>query len=383
MTAILKKQSTGQKAQVLGADSKYDTTGIPCKETGFIYPSVGLKGECIPLFKVLQTNYCIHNCNYCCNRKDRNCVRAGFQPEELANLFMNYYKRSWVKGFFLTSAIYPSPDKAQERMLATIEILRNQYRYEGYIHAVVLPGADFSFIEALGRYSDRLSLNLEVPKARFLRKLAPTKDFQGQLWEGLGRIARFNMTKKLSAGVTTQLVVGASDETDEEILDLSWDLYRNYKLTRVYYSGFSPIYDTPLSGTAPCPTMREARLYQADFLLRRYGFKINEMVFGNDGNLDLDRDPKLMWAERHPEFFPIEVTTASYEQLIRVPGIGTISAKRILDKRGNISSLEQLRKLGVVTKRAQGFIAIRGKQFVRGAVQEIRIPKQLFLWEEL
>ena len=389
MVHILKKPTTENLLNVLGTESKHDVLGLPRvfvkRKPGCIYHSPGKRGKRVSLFKVLQTNSCLHNCLYCNCRKDRDCDRRRFNPEELARTFVDYSRRGRVKGLFLSSGVYPSPNIAQERMLATIDILRNQYHYTGFIHAVILPGTDPSYVPALGKYCDRLSLNLEVPAQRYLEKISPTKEFQAQLWRGLNVVAQYADDHRLPAGATTQLIVGAGNETDEEILELSHNLYRDHKLTRVYYSGFEPVSGTPLEEAPPCPPLREARLYEPDFLLRRYGFKPQELVFDRNGNLDLTRNPKLVWAEKHREMFPLEITTASFEELIRTPGIGVICAKRIISlrKKTSFRFLEQVRRMGMVVKHARGFITLNGKSFPSKPLAKTKLSAQQFLWEEL
>ncbi|HID94834.1 MAG TPA: radical SAM protein [Candidatus Latescibacteria bacterium] len=393
MIQILKKPSTDEKAGILGKLACFDVTGYPrlfsprkrAFRFHFIHPAVGERGQCVNLFKVLQTNFCEHNCFYCVNRKDRDCPRREFSPEELSALFLHYYRKGLVRGLFLSSAVYPNADRAQERMLRTIQLLRHKYGYRGYIHCKILPGSDEAFIEKAGRWVDRLSINLEAPDERYLSQLSPDKAFRSQLLERLQKIALFNKLHPLKAGVTTQLVVGGSQENDKEILLLSQDLYRDYDLRRVYYSGFVPMRDTPLEGNPPCPSLREARLYQADFLLRKYGFKAEELIFNVRGNLPLDKDPKLVWALSNPDRFPVEINRASLEELIRVPGIGRISAGRIIEQRRQtrLRDLEDLRRSGAVVKRARGFITIGGRYFPPEKRHDTGINRQLFLWEEI
>ncbi|HDN67698.1 MAG: putative DNA modification/repair radical SAM protein [Candidatus Latescibacterota bacterium] len=393
MAQIVKKADLDKRLDTLGKLARFDVTGVPLLFASgrrslrfhFIYPAVGEKGGCVNLFKVLQSNLCEHNCFYCVNRKARNCPRVEFTPEELSQLFLHYWKKGWVRGLFLSSAIHPSPDQAQEKMLRTILLLRRRYGYCGYIHCKILPGTDEAFIEKIGPLADRLSINLEAPTQKYLSRLSPDKQLQPQLLEQLKKIAIYHSIHPLRAGVTTQLVVGASGESDREILSLSQDLYRTYGLSRVYYSGFIPVRDTPLEQLPPCLPLRELRLYQADFLLRRYGFHTEELFFEEEKNLPLDKDPKLAWALNHPDRFPVELNTASFEELIRVPGIGRISAKRIIETRRvtRFKDLDQLRRVGAVTGRAQGFITLSGKFYPPKRSQSEKISKQLFLWEEI
>ncbi|TET29664.1 putative DNA modification/repair radical SAM protein [Candidatus Aerophobetes bacterium] len=395
MTYLIRKPDSFAKLKVLGEVAKFDVCGLPSifakkqkkfQRFEFIYPAVGERGRCVRLFKVLQSNACQGNCFYCANRKNRNFPRVTFTPEELSRLFMQYYSRGLVDGLFLSSAIDKSPQKSQESMLKTLQIIRRKYAYKGYAHFKILPGTDESLIREAGRLADRLSINLEVPSERYLTKLSSTKNFSGELLKGLRSIAKLNKEKPLKAGITTQLVVGAAGETDREILNLSSSLYRNYKLWRVYYSAFMPILDTPLENRPPCFPLRELRLYQADFLLRWYGFSPEELLFSREDYLSLEQDPKLAWALKNPDRFPIEVNKADFWELLRVPGIGRISAQRIVEKRAKekITRLSQLREIGTVVKRARRFITLEGKFYPSSE----KIPvdekdEQFFLWEEL
>lgn len=388
------KLDLNEKLKTLGELSRFDTTGLPqifnpqryLKYAHFIYPAVGFKGRCANLFKVLQTNLCQYNCFYCANRQQRNCRRLTFKPEELASVFLNFYKRRWVEGLFLSSAIYPEPNLVQEKMLITLKLIRGA-GFRGYIHTVILPGVDEVLIEKIGQLSDRLSLNLEAPNQEYLSSLSPSKDFQKGLFNGLKKLSLFHKRHPLQAGLTTQLVVGAAGESDREILSLSQELYKDLSLGRVYYSGFTPVDNTPFENKPACSTLREARIYQADFLLRHYGFSVDELVFNQKGNLFEELDPKFAWARAHPQKFPIEINSARLEQLLRVPGIGRISAKRILAlrKHQRILRLEDLKKLGVVVNRARNFVTLSGKSYSskEGSCISLRKEKQLFLWEEL
>jgi len=394
MPYLLKKPSADDKLQILGRTAEFDVCGLPriftqkskkFQRFKFIYPAVGKGGRCVWLFKVLQTNYCEGNCYYCANRKDRNFIRTSFSPAELARLFIKYHQSGQADGFFLSSAIYDSVKKTQEQMFKTLWLIRKKYHYEGYIHFKILPGSEDSLIEKSAKLADRVSVNLEAPSSFYLSRLSPTKDFQKQLFSTLQKISRISKKIPLKAGITTQLVVGAAGESDREILSLSYQLYKKYKLWRVYYSGFIPLKDTPLENNSPCLPLREFRLYQADFLLRGYGFTPEELPFGKEGFLPLDRDPKLAWAFSHPEKFPLEVNKASYQELLRVPGIGKISAKRIIETRskGKITSLDELKATGCVVKRARNFLTINGKFYPSSSQIKEEESTQLFLWEEI
>jgi len=392
MAYLLKKPTSEEKLQILGKTAQFDVCGIPglfarkskkLQRFKFIYPAVG-KGGCVRLFKVLQTNCCEGNCFYCANRKDRNFVRISFSPDELARLFIQYHRRGLVDGLFLSSAIHGSAIRSQEETFKTLYLVRKKYGYKGYIHYKVLPGSEDSLIEKCASLADRLSINLEAPSPHHLSKLSPTKDFSEQLLAGVEKIFALNRKNPLKAGITTQLVVGAAGESDKEIVTFSHFLYRNYNLWRVYYSGFVPIKDTPLENTPACHPLREVRLYQADFLIRKYGFSPEELPFQKNGNLPREKDPKLAWALSHPEKFPLEINKADYWELLRVPGIGRISARKIIMKRreGKITSLEELKATGCVVKRARNFITLNGK-FFPSSENGKDLDQQLFLLEEI
>jgi len=384
-----------KKLENLGKLSRFDATGIArlfslrtyLKNAPFIYPAVGFKGNCINLFKVLQTNLCRYNCFYCANRTQRECLRLSFSPKELSNLFLHFYKKRYVDGLFLSSAVYPDPNKAQENMYITLRVIRKA-GFRGYIHTVILPGVDDDLIKKIAQLSDRISLNLEAPAEKYLAKLSPDKNFKQQLWKGLEKISLLNKERPLKAGVTTQMVVGAADEIDKEVLSLADNLYRKFLLSRVYYSGFTPVRDTPLESRPVCHPLREVRLYQADFLLRWYGFKVEELIFDNNGNLIRQIDPKLAWAKQNPQEFPVEINYVCREKLLRVPGIGRVSCERIISLRKykKFSSLDELRKLGVVVNKARNFITLKGRfypTFKNKGGFSTQKEKQLFLWEVL
>ncbi len=364
-----------EKLEFLGKAAQYDLCGEACSpgvhrmkdDLGrWLYPAVLPDGRKVILLKVLLSNACTNNCLYCANRAGRDCPRMYFTPEELASTFDHLWRRGVVKGLFLSSAVDGNPDDVMARMIAVAEIIRRRYGFPGYIHLKVIPGASKAAVEAMARWATRMSVNLEAPSPEALKRIAPGKDFTESLFTPIAWIKELVEEGKaiLPAGQTTQFMVGPGGERDRDLLRLAQSLYRDFGLRRIYYSAFQPIPDTPLENHPPTPAWREHRLYQADFLIRRYGFTVEELPFDPSGNLPREGDPKLLWALNHPEFFPVEVNTADYQQLLRVPGIGPRSARRIISERrkGAIRFLEDLRKLGVVTGRAAPFITLRGKR---------------------
>ncbi len=331
----------------------------------WIYPTRLPDGRSLLLLKVLLSNSCLNHCYYCATSAWRKEDNARFQPDELAGLFLSLYARGSAHGLFLSSAIPATPQRTMDELLSTVEILRLKHRFSGYIHLKVLPGAERNQVERAVELASRVSINLEAPSADHLRKIAPGKDFQKDLLEKMKWIKEVRQAKQGDsiAGCTTQFVIGASSESDLEILSCVESLYRNFNLTRAYFSAFYPIPDTPLAQLPPTPPLREHRLYQADFLLRSYGFNLEDLTFEPSGNLSLEADPKMAWARIHPERFPLEINQAGKEELIRVPGIGPISAKRIVRKRerGPFRDFSSLNEMGVVLKRALPFITVNGK----------------------
>lgn len=367
MSYIKKKCNAEDKFKTLTDLAKYESLGYNLNTRispeRFFYSATAGNTE-TNIFKVLQSNFCEGNCLYCASRKGRNTERYSFTPGKLAKLFFKLYKQGKVKGLFLSSGVYKGPDYSQERTLRTVKILRNKYSYKGYIHYKILPGADLEFIKGAAPIVDRLSLNLEAVSKEHLENISPCKKFYPQLIKRLKALASYNNEKPLNSGITTQLVVGASDESDREILTLSDKLYNKLKLRRVYYSGFSPVSDTPLECENPCGKVREYRLYQADYLIRKYNFKPNEIVY-KKGYLQKDIDPKLAWAKAHPEEFPVEINNAPYEKLIRVPGIGKKSASKIVKVRNvnKIRKPSQLEKLNINISKIKEFLLFDGKKF--------------------
>lgn len=334
----------------------------------------------MPVLKILQTSACEKDCFYCPFRAGRDFRRATLTPDELAYAFDQMIRAGLVRGLFLSSGIVDA-HRSMDRMLATVEILRRRYEYRGYVHLKLLPGVERAQIERAVALADRVSVNLEAPNPTRLERLAPHKEFRHALLGTLAvaaetiRRERAVGRKVVPAGTVTQFVVGPAGESDRELLSTVHHLYRARVLTRAYYSAFTPVPQTPLESVPPTSPMRELRLYQADFLLRFYGFRADELVYDHDGLLDQDRDPKLAWALSHPEVFPLDVNRADREQLLRVPGIGPKSADRIVAARrvSTLRDLGQLARLGVDIRRCQPFVLLDGR----------RPPVQLPLFPEL
>ena len=338
--------------------------------------SFSADGRCISLLKVLMTNVCAYDCQYCVNRRSNDLPRAAFTPRELCELTMGFYRRNYIEGLFLSSAVLVDPDYTTERMIEALRLLREEYRFGGYIHAKAIPGADPRLTYRLGLLADRMSVNIELPSAGSLALLAPDKKKEniltpmGQIRDGISLASRErklcrHAPRFAPAGQSTQMIVGATPETDRHILTLSQALYDRYRLKRVFYSAYIPVSDSRLlpapQGFRP-PLLREHRLYQADWLLRFYHFRAEELLDEDSPNFDERVDPKCSWALRHMERFPVEVSRADYETLLRVPGIGVRSARRILTARRSAPlSFDILKRLGVVLKRAQYFITCGGK----------------------
>ncbi len=332
-------------------------------------------GRCVTLLKVLMTNCCVYDCKYCVNRCTNDTRRAIFEPEELAELTIQFYRRNYIEGLFLSSGVLISPDHTMERMIRCLELLRNQYRFNGYIHAKTIPGASPELVTRLGLLADRLSVNIELPSEQGLQALAPNKTrkaifrpmglITSTLRENKEELVKYRHAPRFApAGQSTQMIVGATADSDRHILSLTQGLYDKYQLKRVFYSAYVPVVESsllPALNTKP-PLLREHRLYQADWLLRFYGFRAEELLDSDDPNFNPLVDPKCSWALKHPAFFPVEVNTADRETLLRVPGIGTVSAKRILyARRARKLEPEDVKKLGVVMKRAQYFITCKGR----------------------
>ncbi len=430
-----------EKLKILADSAKYDvscsSSGVGRRNNGTIGSGAkegichtwSADGRCISLLKVLFTNKCVYDCEYCVNRRSADAERASFEPEELAQLTIEFYRRNYIEGLFLSSAVEVSPDHTAERILYCLQLLRREYRFAGYIHAKIIPGVSRELIHAIGLEADRLSVNIEMPTSKSLELFAPQKKpkqifspmrqitntlierkalkgpgtmFKGQdlnstlnyltpeqthlkirseqLKENQNRDvtnragaasgvlvpARREKEVFAPAGQTTQMIIGAGEETDRQILTTTENLYHTFKMKRVYYSAYIPVVSSPIlpdALTAP-PLGREHRLYQADWLLRFYGFRADEILDDNNPNLDPDLDPKVTWALRHLDAFPIEVNKAPMDYLLRIPGVGTISAQRIVRQR-KVAAVryEDLKKMGVVLKRARHFLTCSGRYY--------------------
>ncbi len=387
-----------EKLEILADSAKYD---VACTSSGVDRPgqhgslgscaAAGIchaftpDGRCVSLLKVLYSNACSYDCRYCVNRRSNDRPRATFTPRELAELTIGFYRRNYIEGLFLSSAVLGTPDRTMELMIESLRILRQEYHFNGYIHAKTIPGADPLLIERIGLLADRLSVNIEFPSENSLQQLAPDKK-KAAILRPMGQIAvksaqskrELTVYKKAPAfapaGQSTQMIIGATPETDRHIMELTEGLYKKYALKRVFYSAYLPIVADerlPALSTRP-PLLREHRLYQADWLLRYYHFSATELLTEEEPNFDPYLDPKCTWAVRHPEFFPVEVNTASRAELLRVPGIGPKSALRIVQARRLQSlGMAELKRIGVVLKRAQYFITCNGHCPARGSRAEI------------
>lgn len=433
-----------EKLKILTDAAKYD---VSCSSSGHerrgkkgqlgsasaagICHSWTADGRCISLLKVLYTNRCVYDCEYCVNRRSAQVERTSFTPQELADLTMEFYRRNYIEGLFLSSAVDGSPDRTGEEMCRAFRILREEQGFLGYIHAKIIPGTSQELVDRIGRLADRVSVNIELPSSEGLERLAPQKKPEGILGPmeqitqtmadqkalvGAGNrysqyryraplleeeggasyvtasgkyltdrqqdaLAHKKKERFAPAGQTTQLIIGATDDSDLRILALSHSLYRKFFMRRVYFSAYIPLNDSPLlpaRGTS-VPLLREHRLYQADWLMRFYGFTADEIVDKANPDLDLELDPKVSWALRHPECFPMEINKAAAEELLRVPGIGNTSLARILRQR-RLAPLryDDLKNIGVVLKRAKYFITVGGKYY-GAAVEETRLREHLLM----
>lgn len=337
--------------------------------------SFSADGRCISLLKVLMTNYCVYDCKYCINRRSNDTRRTAFTPRELAELTIQFYRRNYIEGLFLSSGVLRDPDYTTLRMIETLRLLRREFAFNGYIHAKAIPGTSPELVQQLGYLADRLSVNIELPSQKGLAALAPDKSKAAilapmRLIEAQGRQNKEELVKYrhapafAPAGQSTQLIVGATEDSDRHILHLTESLYDRYRLKRVFYSAYVPVVENPLLPalhTKP-PLLREHRLYQADWLLRFYGFRADELLDDQHPNFNPMLDPKCYWAITHPEQFPVEIMTADLGRLLRVPGIGPTGARRILSaRRTGLLHFDDLKKMGIVLKRAQFFILCGGR----------------------
>lgn len=375
---------TFEKVEILGHSAQYDLCGEACGTDAarkkddlgrWIYPAVLPDGRRVAMLKVLLSNACQKDCYYCANRASRDFRRVSFAPEELARAFDQMHRKGLVKGLFLSSGVCGNAGRAMDRMIATVELVRKRYAFPGYVHLKILPGASLAHVERAVQLATRVSVNLEAPNAERLASIAPRKDFAANLLQPMywaKGLIEASGGRLVSAGQTTQFVVGAADESDREIVMTTARLYKEMGLARAYFSAFQPVADTPLEGHPPTLPLREHRLYQSDWLLRQYDFTFEDLIFDETGNLPLEADPKMMWAKAHPGRFPIEVNRASREELLRVPGLGPRSVARILRLRrqGTFRTLTSLKKIGAVASRAAPFILLDGK----------RPPYQMSLW---
>jgi len=376
-------ESSLEKLKILAGAAKYDVScassgtkrsntngGIGNATAWGICHSFAEDGRCVSLLKIMLSNYCIYDCAYCYNRKSNDIPRTSFTPDEVADLTIEFYRRNYIEGLFLSSGVLINPDHTMERMVLVAKKLRTEHRYNGYIHLKAIPGASQQLIADAGRWADRLSVNIEIPTENNLKILAPDKDFKSVL-EPMKMISTGILESKEErknhrnaplfspSGQSTQLIIGATNDTDHTILKLSSALYTRRDLKRVYYSGYIPVnsYDSRLPALNTPPLRREHRLYQADWLMRFYGFRSDEIVSTESPNLDLELDPKVTWALRNPHLFPVDINTADPLMLLRIPGIGTKSVQLILmARKHNRLNSSHLKKMGVVIKRAQFFI---------------------------
>ena len=383
-------QKTQDKLEILADAAKYD---VSCSSSGSkrkntkdgLGNSTGAgichtyteDGRCVSLLKILLTNFCIFDCAYCVSRKSNDIKRAAFTVDEVVDMTMNFYKRNYIEGLFLSSGIFKNADYTMERLVRIAKKLRTEHKFNGYIHLKSIPGASDELMHEAGLYADRLSVNIEIPSEESLKKVAPEKNYK-EIMEPMSylqkQIAGYKEEKKLikkaplfaPGGQSTQLVIGATPEDDLKVLTLADTLYKEQSLKRVYYSGYIPIEtDNRIPDFKAPPLVRENRLYQADWLLRFYGFQLDEIVSPLFPELDLEVDPKLAYALRHPELFPVNINTAAYEMILRIPGLGVKSAQKIVRaRRHGTVFLEHLKKMGVAMKRAKYFLITGDKDFL-------------------
>ncbi len=383
-----------ERLEILTESAKYDVScsssgskrvntagGLGNASVGGICHSFTPDGRCISLLKILMSNDCIYDCEYCPNRRSADVRRATITPREICELVIGFYKRNYIEGLFLSSAVFGTPDKTMELLINTVEMLRREYRFNGYIHLKGIPHADELLIMKAARLADRMSFNIELPSENSLKLLAPQKTKQSLLlpmkslqnaitYDKLNKVRRRDAA--IPAGQTTQMIIGASPETDGQILKLTEALYRNMGLRRVYYSPYIPVVRSNLLPAVGAGLLREHRLYQADWLIRFYGFDVNEIV-GEGENLSQEYDPKCAWALRNMHLFPVEINTAPLETLLRVPGIGAKSAYKITEARRFAKlDFDNLAKMRIVLKRAKHFITCKGKFYGSDSYAQVK-----------
>ena len=392
-----------EKLQILADAAKYD---VSCSSSGStrknhnkglgdtgngICHTYTADGRCVSLLKILLTNFCIYDCAYCVTRKSNDMERTAFTVQEVVDLTINFYRRNYIEGLFLSSGIFKNADYTMERLVRVAKKLRTEHRFNGYIHLKSIPGASDELMHEAGLYADRLSVNIEIPTEQGLKLLAPDKDRKDMiqpmnyLKEAIAQNREeMKLFKKASlfapAGQSTQMIIGATGETDYEVVQTASNLYKNFKLKRVYYSGYVPISeDARLPGlTVPVPMVRENRLYQADWLMRFYGFKSDEIVSPSNPHLDLEIDPKLSWALRNLHVFPVDINKADLQLILRVPGIGMLSAKKIVEgRRFHKLNWDHLKILGVAVNRASYFATCYSSRYERRDLTESKIRQYI------
>ena len=409
MEYVISDEPLQRKLMILADAAKYDVactssgvsrssggTGLGNSRACGICHSFASDGRCISLLKILLTNDCIYDCKYCKNRVSNDVPRATFTPEEICRLTIGFYRRNYIEGLFLSSGVIKNPHYTMELILETVRLLREKYDFKGYIHVKSIPGADEDLILRTGYYADRMSCNLELPTAEGLKKLAPNKTRQlilqplRQVQKGIlqnkEELTIYRHTPKfVPAGQSTQVIVGATPESDYEIISVAEAMYKKFSLRRVFYSAYIAVNKDellPAVDTKP-PLLREHRLYQADWLMRFYGFRADELLSEQHASFNIALDPKCDWALRHLDQFPVEINNASYEMILRVPGIGVTGARRICRaRRYAILGFNDLKRMGIVLKRAMYFITCSGRMMYRIKFNEDAITKNLLAVDE-
>lgn len=409
-----------EKLKILSDAAKYDVScvssgvernnstvgGIGNASAAGICHTWSQDGRCISLLKILLTNDCIYDCSYCLNRVTNPTKRATFTPDEVAELTIQFYRRNYIEGLFLSSAVEKSPDHTMENIYKVLELLRYKYNFWGYVHVKVIPGANPMLVKKTGMLADRMSVNIELPTKESLKILAPQKKIENiinpmslinnEITRTIEDKRYFKSTPRfVPGGQSTQMIIGATPDSDKTILNLSQNLYERFNMKRVFFSAYIPVISSPnlpAISTMP-PLLREHRLYQADWLMRFYYFHSDELFTESEPNLDLEFDPKMMYALRNIDKFPIEINKADYEELLRIPGLGVTSAQRIIRERKNAElSYDSLKKMKLVLKRARYFITVKGKYYgnvdvepeaIRSQLRQQEVQKQLSIFEFL